>query len=281
MSQHPIRQRDDAGVGTARGGRADGNQGALPFDAFLVFDGFFIAILAFAEGGGIAHPGFDVQHTQRQVGGGEGQRAMHHDPLGAVHLVANRADALHPRVYRITQAGAVLSHQHDGFMAHAFDGGLVVRLQQSIHGDPFVIKEAISRFRRCGRAAGLGNISLRAGEERRAQRQQPRRQPGVAEFGAAELAMHPTGRGWRRLGAQPFQRGLVQRIHKHPFGGRFGGLRRGFIGAILTPAARGQSEFGPVGGAIGRARVVAFDAGFHQPHVQTVPLPPVAPDPPR
>ena len=171
-------------------------------------------------------------------------------------------------------------------MTHALDRGLVVRLQHSVHGDPFIVEEAIRRFGRRGRAAGLGNIGLRAGEERRAEIEQPRRQPGIAEFGATELAMHPASRGWRAPWAQTLQRGGRQCIDKHPFGGRFGVVRSGlivrrFIVTILAPATRGQAEFGPVGGAIAGAGVSAFDAGFHQPGVKTVTVPPILPDPPR
>jgi len=74
------RQRDDAGVGAARGGGGDGLQRGQPFLAFLVFDGFAGAVFAFTELGGIARPGRDVEHAERQAAEGEGLRGAHCDP---------------------------------------------------------------------------------------------------------------------------------------------------------------------------------------------------------
>src|SRR5450756_747051 len=45
--------------------------------------------------------------------------------------------------------------------------------------------------------------------------------------------------------------------------------------------SRGEAEFGPVGRAVGRAGMGEFDAGFHQPEVTAVTVPPVLSDAPR
>jgi len=48
-----------------------------------------------------------------------------------------------------------------------------VRLEHGVHGGPFVVEEAISRFRRRRRAAGLGDIGPGPGEERGREAEQP------------------------------------------------------------------------------------------------------------